>query len=112
YHEVEERAQAARVLAAVGDGVMLLDKNGVIRLWNTAAEAITGLRREETIGRTARDVFGDATERAPIAESGHPASAETLPVEIGERELWLSISGVDFEDGIVYAFRDLTEERA
>jgi PAS domain S-box-containing protein len=112
YREVEERAQAARVLAAIGDGVMLLDKNGVVRLWNTAAEAITGLRREEVVGHPARDVFGDTTERAPVAESGHPASAETLPVEIGERELWLSISGVDFEDGIVYAFRDLTEERA
>jgi two-component system phosphate regulon sensor histidine kinase PhoR len=35
-----------------------------------------------------------------------------VPVEINGRELWLSITGVDFEDGIVYAFRDLTEERA
>jgi PAS domain S-box-containing protein len=112
YREVEERAQAARVLAAVGDGVMLLGTNGVIRLWNTAAEAITGLRRQDVIGRTAHEVFGDVTDRAPVAESGNPASAETLPVELGERELWLSISGVDFEDGIVYAFRDLTEERA
>ena len=112
YREVEERAQAARVLAAIGDGVMLLDKKGVIRLWNTAAEAITGLRREEVVGRPARDIFGGAAQRAPVAESGNPASAETLPVEVGERELWLSISGVDFEDGIVFAFRDLTEERA
>ncbi|HZC28677.1 MAG TPA: PAS domain S-box protein, partial [Gaiellaceae bacterium] len=112
YHEVEERAQAARVLAAVGDGVMLLDKKGIIRLWNTAAEAITGLRRDDVIGRAAHDLFGDAAERAPVAESGHPASADTLPVEVADRELWLSISGVDFEDGIVYAFRDLTEERA
>jgi PAS domain S-box-containing protein len=112
YREVEERAQAARVLAAIGDGVMLLDRRGVIRLWNTAAEAITGLRREEVVGRPARDVLGDAAERSPVAESGHPASAQTLPVDIGGRELWLSISGVTFEDGIVYAFRDLTEERA
>ena len=26
--------------------------------------------------------------------------------------LWLSISGVGFDEGIVYAFRDLTDERA
>jgi signal transduction histidine kinase len=31
---------------------------------------------------------------------------------VNERELWLSITGVGFEDGSVYAFRDLTEERA
>jgi signal transduction histidine kinase len=32
-------------------------------------------------------------------------------VEIDGREVWLSISGVDFAEGTVYAFRDLTEER-
>src|SRR4029450_6492390 len=37
---------------------------------------------------------------------------KTLPLEIEDRELWLSISGVEFEDGVVYAFRNLTEERA
>ena len=38
--------------------------------------------------------------------------AETVPVEFGGRELWISGSGVGFEEGTVYAFRDLTEERA
>jgi hypothetical protein len=36
----------------------------------------------------------------------------TLPFVIEGREVWLSISGVAFEDGVVYAFRNLTEERA
>jgi PAS domain S-box-containing protein len=112
YREVEEQAQAARVLAAIGDGVMLLDSNGIIRLWNTSAEAITGLRRSDVVGRHGHDVLGKVTERAPVASSGNPATAETVPIEIGDRELWLSVSGVDLEDGIVYAFRDLTEERA
>jgi two-component system, OmpR family, phosphate regulon sensor histidine kinase PhoR len=35
-----------------------------------------------------------------------------VPVELGGRELWISGSGVGFEEGTVYAFRDLTEERA
>jgi two-component system phosphate regulon sensor histidine kinase PhoR len=33
-------------------------------------------------------------------------------VEIGGRELWLSVTGVEVDDGAVYAFRDLTDERA
>jgi len=37
---------------------------------------------------------------------------ESLPLDLGGRELWLSIHGVVVPDGIVYAFRDLTEERA
>ena len=40
------------------------------------------------------------------------ATPLTVPVEIGEHELWLSVSGVALEEGTVYAFRDLTEERA
>ena len=115
YHQVEERAQAARVLAAIGDGVVLIDAGGVIRLWNTAAEAITGVRREAVLGRRAANALPGLHEnlqRIPVTSSGNPASAQTVPIEIGDRELWLSISGVDYEDGIVYAFRDLTEERA
>ena len=34
-----------------------------------------------------------------------------MPLEIGGRELWLSVSGVGFDDGVVYAFRDVTEEQ-
>ena len=51
YRQAEERARAARVLAAVGDGVFLVDSRGVIGLWNPAAEAITGLPAEEVVGR-------------------------------------------------------------
>src|SRR5205823_934726 len=49
----------------------------------------------------------------PVAPSPGPAAvrAETVPLELGGRELWLSISGVATGDGVVYAFRDLTEER-
>jgi signal transduction histidine kinase len=35
-----------------------------------------------------------------------------VPTEVNERELWLSITGVEFDGGCVYAFRDLTAERA
>ena len=34
-----------------------------------------------------------------------------MPVEIDGKELWLSFSAVRFDEGTVYAFRDLTEER-
>jgi len=38
--------------------------------------------------------------------------AHSLPLSVGERDLWLSVTGVAVVDGTVYAFRDLTEERA
>jgi PAS domain S-box-containing protein len=111
YEEVEQRARAARVLETIADGVVLLDNDGVIRLWNSAAEAITGLTREEVVGRKAADAlpaYAESVDRVPI-DGSRP---ETVPVEVGGRELWLSFSGVQFEEGTVFAFRDVTEERA
>jgi len=104
YREVEERAQAARVLETVGDGVFLVDQDGIVRLWNHAAETITGSSRHDLVGRRLEDVL-PGWERVT-------AGAETLPLELAGRERWLSVSGVSFDEGTVYAFRDITEERA
>ena len=116
FHEAERRADAARVLAYVGDGVFLLDGDGVVRLWNRAAETITGLTAREVVGRPVAEAvpgWSALAEHVPIAAApGAGTRAETLPLELPDRELWLSISGVGFLEGIVYAFRDLTEERA
>ena len=114
----QEREQAERVLAHVGDGVFLVDGEGVIRLWNTAAEAITGLRADAICDRPAEETLPGWTEiatRVPVArrpgDADDASSAETVPIEIEGREVWLSIVGVTLPDGIVYAFRDVTRER-
>jgi PAS domain S-box-containing protein len=116
YEEAQRRGRAARVLEAVGDGVALIDREGVIRLWNTAASTITGLAEEDVLGRRIGDVvprWDEIGPRIPVASKpGAHVRAAAVPVEIGGRELWLSGSGVGFDEGTVYAFRDLTEERA
>jgi signal transduction histidine kinase len=107
----------ARVLEHVDRGVFLIDQSGVITFWNPAARAITGLEAEQVIGRPAEEALPgwDAIgPEVPVAAVPGPGSleAKTLPLEIEGRELWISISGVLYEDGVVYAFRNLTEERA
>ena len=57
YREVEERADAARVVAHVADGVLLVDRAGVVRLWNPAAEAITSVAAADVLGNSAADVI-------------------------------------------------------
>ena len=109
FREVEERAEAARVLAAIADGVVLVDEAGIVRLWNPAAERITGLPEPDVIDRPLAEVVpGLAELEAGIAEG----RSATVPIELAGREAWLSISAVRFDDGTVYAFRDLTDERA
>jgi PAS domain S-box-containing protein len=115
YRQANERAQAAGVLAAIGDGVVLVDADRIVRLWNTAATAITGIPREGVVGSQLVEIwpgFAESLPRVPIGSSGSPVPAETIPVEGSGREIWLSVSGVEFEAGTVYAFRDLTEEHA
>ena len=116
FRAAQARAQAASVLTHVGDGVFLLDGDGVVLLWNPAAEAITGLRRADVVGRVAGDAIPDWEALAPrvpvVGSPGSGGKAAMVHLELPDRELWLSISGVGFEEGTVYAFRDLTEEWA
>jgi len=111
YRQAERRARAALVVEHVADGVLLVDNAGVIRLWNPAAEQITGLAAADALGQPAADVFSDWAVIEALAEINQ-LRPSTEAVDVNDRALWLSITGVGFEDGSVYAFRDLTEERA
>ena len=109
-----EWEQAAQVLDAVGDGIFLIDADGVVRLWNRAAETVTGLSSGDVRGRELAAVLPawPALESAiPVAEAEGGARSVTLPAEVGGRDLWLSFVAVRGVSGIVYAFRDLTSER-
>jgi two-component system phosphate regulon sensor histidine kinase PhoR len=110
YRASEERARSALVVEHVADGVCLVDADGVIRLWNPAAERITGLPAVDAVGRQAEDVFDSWSAIESLSQNPR-LPATTQAVEVEGRELWLSISGVGFERGSVYAFRDLTAER-
>ena len=114
----QERDRAERVLSRVGDGVFLVDRDGVIRLWNPAAEAITGLRADAICNRPAEETipgWAVIASRVPVAsrpgDADDASGAETVPLDLDGRELWLSIGAVTLGDGTVYAFRDVTRER-
>ena len=113
--EVEERADAARVLEHVGDAILLLDRNGTIRLWNPAAEAITSIPAKDVVGQPAAKAipgWQSAVDTVPVLSSPDPGHEETvIPIDTARGERWISISGVRFFGGTVYAFRDLTDVR-
>jgi len=115
YAEVEQRAEAARVLEHVADGILLLDRNGKVRLWNPAAEGITAIRATDIVGRAAVDAihgWQDAVDTVPVAATPDPGHPEVvIPIETERGERWIAISGVQFFGGTVYAFRDLTDVR-
>jgi PAS domain S-box-containing protein len=110
FRETQEQADAARALAHVADAVVMLDPGGVVRYWNAAAERMTGLRAAEVIGRPAGEVPGwpELTASVPTTEE---ARATIVPLPTPASERWLSVRAVGFDNGVVYALRDVTGER-
>ena len=84
-------------------------------LWNPAAEAIISVTAEDAVGQAAAKAipgWTDAVESVPVFASPDPGHDEVvIPIETKRGERWISISGVQFFGGTVYAFRDLTDVR-
>jgi PAS domain S-box-containing protein len=118
FSEAQERAHAAEALEYVDDGVILVDEAGVVRLWNPTAAISLRRPAVDAVGRPIAELLGDwqsLQSRIPVAsepQSGGASRALTLPVDVQGEERWLSISAVRFPGGTVYAFRDVTDERA
>ena len=117
FSEAQERAHAAEALEYVDDGVILVDEAGIVRLWNPTAAISLGRPALEAVGRPIAELLGDwqsLQSRIPVASEPQAGAsrAQTLPVEVQGEERWLSISAVRFPGGTVYAFRDVTDERA
>jgi PAS domain S-box-containing protein len=108
--------QHARLLEHVDNGVFLVDTTGVVRYWNPAAEAITGLAEGIVVGRPVSEAlvgWEGIVGGVPVSSQPGPSARDaTVPLDVDGREVWISVSGVEFDDGIVYAFRNLTEDRA
>ena len=117
FRQAEERGQAARVLASVGDGVVLLDRPASSGYWNPAAEAITGLARADVVGRPADEAipgWSAVGARVPVADEPRAVAARprrcrssSAAASSGSRSRASAST-----DGTVFAFRDVTEERA
>jgi PAS domain S-box-containing protein len=104
--ELRRGAQAALALEFVGDGVFLIDREGIVRLWNPAAARITGRAEGDVVGAHAESALAGW----PLGGAGERPL--TFPIEGPAGELWLSLTAAEFHHGTVYAFRDLTDEHA
>jgi PAS domain S-box-containing protein len=116
YREAERRAEAALALAYVGDGVVLLDDDGRVRFWNSAAAAITGVREVDAVGRHPAEFLPAWAELVRLAELADAATPErarpvTVPIETASGDRWVAVTGVAFDEGVVYALRDVSDEQ-
>jgi PAS domain S-box-containing protein len=109
-----ERERSLAILENVADGIVAVDREGNVVLWNDAAERITGVPRTEALGRTPAQVL----QRNIALPGEHPAGNRLVAIRRGTEEVWLSLTEAIMRDptgaeaGRIFAFRDVSADRA
>jgi PAS domain S-box-containing protein len=109
FEQAQARAHAADALEFVDDGVFLVDREEIVRIWNPAAARTFRIRADRAVGRPVSESIADwETLRDRVASARRPV---TLPLAVKDEERWISASAALYPGGTVYAFRDVTQER-
>jgi PAS domain S-box-containing protein len=107
-----ERERSYAILSNVADGIVAVDRDGEVVLWNEAAESITGVPAAAALGRTPVEVL----QRELASEDGGPGE-RLLAIQRGGEEVALSVTEAVMRDpvgavsGRIFAFRDVSSER-
>jgi PAS domain S-box-containing protein len=110
---VLERERSVAILGNVADGIVAVDREGNVVLWNAAAEEITGVPASEALGRAPSDVLQRSLDPDETSEEGRGL----IQIPRGGEEIWLSVTEAVMRDpagavaGRIYAFRDVSSDR-
>jgi two-component system sensor histidine kinase VicK len=108
-----EKERSFAILANIADGIVAVDREGKVVLWNRAAEQVTGISAEDALGRTPMDVL----QRPLDSGSDTPSGDRLVSVQRGREEVWLSVTEAVMQDpagavaGRIFAFRDISSDR-
>jgi PAS domain S-box-containing protein len=103
-----DRERSYAILANIADGIVAVDRDSGVVLWNAAAERITGVPATEALGRTVQDV---------LQRSLSPAEGRLVAIQRGTEDVWLSVTEAVMRDpagavaGRIFAFRDISTDR-
>jgi len=132
-HQMETKLRESErwlstVLNSIGDAVIVTDKKGFVTGMNPVAEALTGWKQEEAVGRDLREVFSTADDEGrtltecPVTK----ARREHVVVSVGNHATLITKGGAEtpidesaaplIDDhgtvtGAVLVFRDITERK-
>jgi PAS domain S-box-containing protein len=110
----DEQERSSAILRNIADGIVAVDRDGKVVLWNRAAEQITGVPASEAVSRVPVEVL-----RRPLdsGEDVPPGVNRLVSILRGGEEVWLSLSEAVMRDptgavaGRIYAFRDISADR-
>ncbi|MFL5924098.1 MAG: GAF domain-containing protein [Gaiellaceae bacterium] len=108
-----EKERSVAILSNIADGIVAVDRDGEVVLWNAAAERITGVPAEDALGRPP----GEVLQRDLESGEDVPAGERLVSLRRGGEEIWLSLTEAVMRDpagaiaGRIFAFRDISAER-
>jgi PAS domain S-box-containing protein len=108
-----ERERSYAILSNIADGIVAVDREGKVVLWNEAAEAITGVPAAAAVGRTPLEVL----QRELASDQEGWAGERLMAIQRGGEEVTLSLTEAVMRDplgavaGRIFAFRDVSSER-
>ena len=109
-----EKERSVAILANIADGIVAVDRDGKVVLWNATAEEITGVPAAEALGRTPMQVLQRTLESGDDETAAGP---RLVSITRGGEEVWLSLSEAVMRDplgavaGRIFAFRDISADR-
>jgi PAS domain S-box-containing protein len=118
--ELTPSLTAHKIIDTMEESLFVLDRDGTIRLTNSAASRLTGKDEKEIVGRSIWEIFSDetVTSELAIAESSQAIStfeSNFMAPDGQSRTLSMSVSIMTGKDGkliaIVCIVRDITEEK-
>ncbi len=106
-----DRERSYAILANIADGIVAVDRESNVVLWNAAADRITGVPAGDALGRTIEDVL----QRSLSTVGVQPG--RLVAIQRGTEEVWLSVTEAVMRDpagavaGRIFAFRDISADR-
>ena len=89
-----EKERSETILAHVADGIVAVDRDGKVVLWNEAATRITGIDRGDVLGRDPAEVL----KRSLADPESEDGGTRILAIPRGGEEVWLSLSEAVMRD--------------
>lgn len=103
------------ILETLTDGFFTLDLGWRFTYYNSAAERITGIRREDLLGREVWELFPKA-KNSKIHEEFVNCMMQKIPVSFEVLSLysnkWMEVHAYPSEEGLSVYFKDITEKKA
>ena len=119
----QEKDKSEAIIASIADGIVVVDADSRIEMWNRATATMTGVSSRVALRRTLRELLrgelGDHDDAALAAlqEAAESGGGVEVRLSRGDREIWLQARAAELRDpvedriGTVYALRDVSEDR-